>query len=241
MYVQENVRNNEPPKYFRLKTIVRGHTAQRNGVAQLQSPEWNCGRRSSNQESKGREVSVGRKVGACYQWKAFGQCSKGDSCSFSHDRASGNRRDQKPEGQSSSPAPKAQAHTDGKIPSKSSGRKRESPSGKGGRIAFRSFVRERARSGHVIIGTLPCLSIYKSESGCTKGEKCRFWHVEVDGEPSKKVEEKWCQRTSCLTEGVYTKGLCVSRFPSEQIYFTWIWKIGNKTHRQILQGPHGTT
>ena len=54
---------------------------------------------------KGRIVSVERKVGECYQWKALGQCSKGDSCSFSHDRASGNRRDEKRDGQSSSLAP----------------------------------------------------------------------------------------------------------------------------------------
>ena len=30
-------------------------------------------------------------MGECYQWKAHGQCSKGDSCSFSHDtQTSGN-------------------------------------------------------------------------------------------------------------------------------------------------------
>ena len=28
---------------------------------------------------------VEKKVVACFQWKAHGQCSKGDSCSFSHD------------------------------------------------------------------------------------------------------------------------------------------------------------
>ena len=32
--------------------------------------------------------------GECYQWKAVGQCSRGDSCSFGHDPASGTRRDQ---------------------------------------------------------------------------------------------------------------------------------------------------
>ena len=35
-----------------------------------------------------RKASVDRKVGECYQWKASGQCSTGDSCSFSHDPAS---------------------------------------------------------------------------------------------------------------------------------------------------------
>ena len=42
-----------------------------------------------------------RTVGECFQWK-IGQCSKRDSCSFSHDRASGNRCDQRRKGQSSS-------------------------------------------------------------------------------------------------------------------------------------------
>ena len=32
-----------------------------------------------------------RKTGECFQWKAHGSCSKGDSCSFLHTRASGNR------------------------------------------------------------------------------------------------------------------------------------------------------
>ena len=59
---------------------------------------------------KGRKSSVERKVGECYQWKQLGQCSKGDSWSFSHDPASGNRRDQRREGQSSSPAPKKRRH-----------------------------------------------------------------------------------------------------------------------------------
>ena len=35
-----------------------------------------------------------RKVGKCVQWKTIGQCSKGDSCRFGHDGASGNRCDQ---------------------------------------------------------------------------------------------------------------------------------------------------
>ena len=32
-----------------------------------------------------------RKTGECFQWKANGSCSKGESCSFLHTRASGNR------------------------------------------------------------------------------------------------------------------------------------------------------
>ena len=35
---------------------------------------------------KGKKAYVDRKVGECFQWKTNGQCSKGDSCSFSHDQ-----------------------------------------------------------------------------------------------------------------------------------------------------------
>ena len=44
---------------------------------------------------------VETKVGECYQWKATGQCARGDSCSFSHGPNRGSKA------QSSSPAPQA--------------------------------------------------------------------------------------------------------------------------------------
>ena len=43
-------------------------------------------RGSVTKSQKGKEAYVERKVRECFQWKAHGQCSKGDSCSFSHDR-----------------------------------------------------------------------------------------------------------------------------------------------------------
>ena len=55
-------------------------------------------REAVTKSQKGRKARVVRKVGECCQWKAIGQCSKGDSCSFSHDPASGSRRDQRQEG-----------------------------------------------------------------------------------------------------------------------------------------------
>ena len=49
------------------------------------------------------------------------------------------------------------------------------------------------------------------------------------------VEETWCERISCNIKGVYTIGLCISRFLSEKICSTWTRKIGIKTRRQILR------
>ena len=40
-------------------------------------------------------------------------------------------------------------------------------------------------------------------------------------ETQQKVRERWCERISCIIEGVYTIGLCFSRFLSEKIYSTW--------------------
>ena len=42
---------------------------------------------------KGKKANVERKVVECYQWKASGQCPGGDSCSFRHEQAYGNRGD----------------------------------------------------------------------------------------------------------------------------------------------------
>ena len=40
----------------------------------------------------------------------------------------------------------------------------------------------------------------RSESGCTYGDKCRFRPVEAEEKPSKKVKERWCERTQLLNE-----------------------------------------
>ena len=48
-------------------------------------------------------------------------------------------------------------------------------------------------------------------------------------------QRKVVQSISCLVEGVYSVGLCVSRFLSEQIYSMWTSNVRIKTRRQILQ------
>ena len=104
MYKQENVQNNE-----QLQNRV-----ERGAVTKSQ---------------QGREASVEEKVRECYQCEVIGQCSRGGSCSFSLD-ASGNRCDQRQK--DNRLCTKAQTQTDGKKPSKGSGFRGESPSGKGG-------------------------------------------------------------------------------------------------------------
>ena len=93
---------------------------------------------------------------------------------------------------------------------------------------------ESVRIRRVIIGILPNIKITRLYR-----DQRLFSHTEADGQPSKKSNEsrmKVVERMSCLTEGVYTIGLCVPRVPSEKVYSAESWKIGIEPHRQILQG-----
>ena len=105
LYEQENIRNNEHPSLSRLKTSVRRHIDQTMRTRNFRARNETVERGAVTQSQKGRKASAERKVGEFDQWKAIGQCSKGDSWSFRHDPASGNRCDQRQEGESSSPAP----------------------------------------------------------------------------------------------------------------------------------------
>ena len=156
LYNQDNVRNNGQPSSSRLKASVRLHINQTMWTRNFRVRNETVERGAETKSQKGKKASVERKVGECYQWKAHGQCSEGDSCSFPHDPASGNRRDQRQEGQSSSLAPIAKAQTDGKIPSKSSGNRGASPSDY---RAESHADTENVTTRHVTIGTLPCVEV----------------------------------------------------------------------------------
>ena len=114
LYDQETVRNNGQPTYPKLKTSVRLDIPQT-----MRTPNFGVGNevvegRAVTKSQKRKNAYVEGKVGECFQSKANGQCSKGDSCSFSHELATRNSGGvQRRKGQSSSPTPKAQAQTDG--------------------------------------------------------------------------------------------------------------------------------
>ena len=77
-----------------------------------------------------------------------------------------------------------------KNPSKSSGRRGESPSGTREKIPCRYVLRDKCTSPSCNYWPSLVSQFYKSESGCTYGEKCRFRHVEADGQPSKKSKKR---------------------------------------------------
>ena len=83
LYDREMNRDRVSPSYPRLRTMVR-HIDQtirtRNFKARNERIETRVLVKSHKEK-----VSVERKVGEYFQWRATRQCSKGDSCSFSHE------------------------------------------------------------------------------------------------------------------------------------------------------------
>ena len=72
------------PDYHRLKTMVKRSIEQDIRIKNFEARNGNYQRNAvvKNQGTKQREQ---RTLGDCWQWKANGQCSKGDNCSFRHD------------------------------------------------------------------------------------------------------------------------------------------------------------
>ena len=84
LYDMEMHQNISMPNYQKLKAMVKGSIDQklrlRNSVARDEKIETGA-------VVKSRKGSSGleRGKGICYQWKAKGQCSRGDQCSFRHE------------------------------------------------------------------------------------------------------------------------------------------------------------
>ena len=77
--------------YHRLRMCVKLHIeqAQRSENFRIQN---DIAERVAVTKGKGQNSFTKRKTGECFQWKANGCCSKGDSCSFLHSRASGTQK-----------------------------------------------------------------------------------------------------------------------------------------------------
>ena len=72
------------PDYHRLKTMVKRSIEQSLRIKNFEARNGNYETNAvvKNQETKQRAQ---RTLGDCWQWKANGQCSEGDNCSFWHD------------------------------------------------------------------------------------------------------------------------------------------------------------
>ena len=84
LYNMEIYQKKAGPDYHRLKTMAKRSIEQNLRIKNFEARNGNYEKNAvvQNQRTKQREQ---RTLGDCWQWKANGQCSKGDNCSFRHD------------------------------------------------------------------------------------------------------------------------------------------------------------
>ena len=84
LYNMEIHQKKAGPDYHRLKTMVKRSFEQnlRNKNFEARNGNYETNAVVKNQGTKQLEQ---RTLGDCWQWKANGQCTKGDNCSFCHD------------------------------------------------------------------------------------------------------------------------------------------------------------
>ena len=126
---------------------------------------------------------VERGQGECYQWKAKGQCSRGDKCSFRHD-----------EDKRATPTPKNAPPSEPPTPrGRSASRKKNlrgwSPSGKFARQLCGDYLKGIWIKSPCDYWHPPECQFYSTELRCKFGEKCSFAHRQVEGQPSQKPKK----------------------------------------------------
>ena len=89
--ISRNPNTNQQPSYSRLKTSVSRHIDQMVRTRKFKARNERIETGVIIKSQQWRKVSVERKVGERFQWKATGHCLTGDSCSFRHDPAAANR------------------------------------------------------------------------------------------------------------------------------------------------------
>ena len=126
---------------------------------------------------------IGRGQGVCNQWKAKGQCSRGDQCSFWHDSDEGAKSTPKATPSSEPPTQR------GRSASRKGTLRGRTPSGRSNRQQCKDFLKDICTKLPCDNGHPPECQFYKSEAGCKFGTECLFPHRKVEEQPSKKPKK----------------------------------------------------
>ena len=183
--------------------------------------------RAAETEGKVQNSFTKRKTGECFQWKANGSFSKGDSCSFLHSHASGNRETTAEEvgnarGSGLNPAVKNdEQRRKGKEQASSS-----VPTGKGQTDVKSSTSPEASPATRAKIPCLweearckrsscefrnpPVCRDYKSGNRCICGSNCLYRHAGGEEKPSKQSKKESTQGAVAILKQKMVQG-CVSQ------------------------------
>ena len=161
---------------------------------------------------RGQNQRDQRSLGDCWQWKANGQCSKGDNCSFWHDT---NKR-------ATSTQPNLSLGSSTQQNVKNASRTRSptnrNPSGRMARLPCKDHLKGTRTNPLCEKWHPPECLFYKTENGCRFGEKCSYAHRQVDEQPSKRLKKEWWQKCSGYVENYTTIGLRISRCGAAEVF-----------------------
>ena len=118
-------------------------------------------------ERKSLKEREQRTLGDCWQWKANGQCSKGDNCSFRHDINKRGKMTQP------TPSPSSSTRQNERNTPRTRTPRGKSPNG----TMFRLPRKDHLKGTRLL---------HKSENGRGFGEKCSYAHRQFDEQPSKR-------------------------------------------------------
>ena len=170
------------PDYHRLKTRVKRSIEQNLRMKNFEARNGNFETSAvvKNQGTKQREQ---RSLGDCWQWKANGQCSEGDNCSFRHDI---NKRAKMTQ---PNPSPSSSTRQNERNASRTRSPRGKSPSGRMFRLPCKDFLKGTCTNSFCEKWHPPECLFYKSENGCRFGEKCSYAHRQVEEQPSKRSKK----------------------------------------------------
>ena len=132
-------------------------------------------------------------LGDCWQWKANGQCSRGDNCSFRHDT---NKRAKSTQ---PNPSPRSSTQQSVRNASRTRSPRGRSPSAKNVSTAVQGLPQRNFTPLHSVkSGILQNACSTSPKNGCRFGEKCSYAHRQVDEQPSKKVSKRMVTKVQWL-------------------------------------------
>ena len=134
-------------------------------------------------KNQGTEQREQRSLGDCWQWKANGQCSKGDNFSFRHDI---NKRAKSTQ---PNPPPRFSTRQNERNASRTQSPRGNSPSGRMFRLPCKDYLKGTCTNSSCEKRHPPECLFYKSENGCRFGEKCSYAHRQVEEQPRKRSKK----------------------------------------------------
>ena len=170
------------PDYHRLKTMMKRSIEQNLRIKNFETRNGNY-ERNAGVKNQGTKQRGQRTLGDCWQWKANGQCSKGDNCSFRHDI---NKR---PKTTQPNPSPSSFTQQSVRNAPRTRSPRGRSPSGRMARLPCKAYLKGSCNNSFCEKWHPPECLFCKSEKGCRFGEKCSHAHRQVEEQPSKRSEK----------------------------------------------------